>query len=142
MTKYSSKLLIVVLNGVEISCNDIISVELTRTGEKSESTGICDDWKTFLSDLTLGGTFTINGYTADGSPATTDSLREAVMGTFAQDDHAATCLVLPKGAGSGLQQAAFTLIIDTAPTTYDKAETSLLNVTGTINGAIVDTPQT
>src|SRR3990167_5495035 len=135
-TKITGKDCIIVLGAVTVAATDVISIVTRFAGKKTDSTGMGDDWDTFLSDLSKGAEFTINGYNTGTQAAEANSLRKGVEDIWSQDDHSDTFEIRQSGTGVGLRKISGTFILDDWEQSDEKAQTSTLNANFSTTGTV------
>lgn len=141
MAKISGKFLRLEIGGIMVTANDVISVETTFTAEKAESSGMADDWQTFLADITKGATLTINGYDAANEEGVIppDSLRNALYTVYNTDTAEDTFLIMPDGDTAGEEMISGVFVIDNIEGDNTRNEASTLTATCTANNTVSDT---
>lgn len=139
--KFEGNIPILILGSVTIAATYIISITPTRNGEKVESTGMGDAWKTFLSNLPKGGGLAINGYNSKGGSAGSTTLRKAVEDWFSATGRSVTFDLRPEGTGSGLPKWTGTIILDDDEWPLEKLSAAFINVNGTFTGTLTQTTQ-
>lgn len=129
------------LDGIEVTPNNVTRVRLRWTKRKAESTGMGDDWKTYLAVPIKRLEIEIEGYTTDGASPESNSLREALFALYAEDGHQGPFVIRPNGTGSGKRAISGTMILKAMPETYNAAETATLNGSGGSTGTVTDQAQ-